>query len=87
MAQASPGEIKRLFIDADHAGKGIGSKLMELALDDALPARTGAVKILALLNAAPFYEKWGFRQIARTVLPDRDEGLPPIDIIEMKKVF
>ncbi len=87
MAQASPGEIKRLFIDSDHAGKGIGSRLMELVLNDALPSGTGTVKILALLNAAPFYEKWGFREIARTVLPDRDEGLPPIDIIEMEKVI
>lgn len=86
-AQASPGEIKRLFIDSNHAGKGVGSNLMERALKDALPTGTGTVKIFALLNAAPFYKKWGFQEIGRTILPDRDEGLPPIDIIEMENVF
>ncbi len=86
-AQAFPGEIKRLFVHADHAGKGIGSSLMERALNDALPAGAGTVKIFALLNAAPFYKKWGFQEIGRTVLPDRDEGLPPIDMIEMENVF
>jgi len=86
-AQAIPGEIKRLFVDADQAGRGIGTDLMERALKDALPYGAGTVKIMALLNAVPFYKKWGFQEINRTVMPDREEGLPPIDVINMAKVF
>jgi putative acetyltransferase len=84
-AQGIPGEIKYLFVDADHAGKGVGAELMERALHDARSDGVDTVKIIATLNAVPFYMKWGFQKIKQTVLPDRDDSLPPIDIVEMER--
>lgn len=82
-----PGEVKRLFVDASHIGKGAGANLMERALRDALPAGSGVVKIDATLNAAPFYRKWGFKEIGRGVFPGRPEDLPQIEIITLEKAF
>ncbi|MBN9670630.1 GNAT family N-acetyltransferase [Roseibium aggregatum] len=82
-AHGVPGELKRLFVDADHAGRGVGAALLERALRDTTPDGHGIVKIEATLNAAPFYEKWGFKEVGRSVFPGRDEGLPQIDVIVM----
>ncbi|MEM6500035.1 MAG: GNAT family N-acetyltransferase [Pseudomonadota bacterium] len=84
-AQGIPGEIKYLFVDVTHAGRGIGHSLMEHAWRDARNGPQAKIEILALLNAVPFYEKWGFRGVERTTLPDRGEGLPSIEIFKMEK--
>ncbi len=86
-AHGEPGEVVRLFVDADHTGIGAGAGLMQRALEDALPNKYGKVKIEATLNAVPFYQKWGFAKIRDGVFSGRDESLPPIDIAILEKVF
>ena len=86
-AHAVPGEVKRLFVDARHVGRGIGAGLMTRALSDALPGGAGIVKIDATLNAVPFYRKWGFREIGHSVFPGRGDDLPPIAVVVLQKEF
>ncbi|KIC19595.1 MULTISPECIES: GNAT family N-acetyltransferase [unclassified Leisingera] len=86
-AHGVPGEIKRLFVAAGYTGLGAGAGLMQLALDDALTAGTGHVRIEATLNAVPFYGKWGFAETGRSVFSGRDSALPGIDVVILEKVF
>jgi len=86
-AHGEAGEVVRLFVDADHTGLGAGAGLMQRALEDALPNKSGKVKIEATLNAVPFYQRWGFAKIGDGVFSGRDNTLPPIDIAILEKVF
>ena len=86
-AHGVPGEVKRLFVDAGHVGKGVGAGLMERALKDSLPGGAGTVKIDATLNAVPFYQRWGFEEIGHSVFPGRDDDLPTIDVVVLERVF
>lgn len=83
-SHGEPGEVKRLFVSSDAVGLGVGKVLMEKALADAQGENTQTVVIDATLNAASFYEKWGFRRTGSGVFPGR-EGLPPIEIVTMKR--
>ncbi|WP_334192061.1 GNAT family N-acetyltransferase [Pararhodobacter sp.] len=85
-AQGEPGEVKRLFVRADHAGRGLGRALMERALADALAAGDRVVRIEATLNAVPFYHRWGFVEVGRGIFPGRD-GLPQIDVVHLEARF
>lgn len=86
-SHAVPGEIVRLFVDVRFTGIGIGAELMRRALRDALSGGSDHVKIEATLNAAPFYEKWGFVRVGRSVYAGRGPDLPAIDTILMEKQF
>jgi GNAT superfamily N-acetyltransferase len=86
-SHAEPGEIIRLFVDVDYTGLGIGAELMRRALGDALPRGSGLVKIDATLNAVPFYEKWGFATVGKSVFPGRGSELPEIDVVMMEQHF
>lgn len=81
-----PGEVKRLFVKETAIGLGIGAELMKRALSDARANGETKVIIDATLNAAPFYERWGFHRIGTGVFPGRD-GLPPIEIVHMTQSF
>lgn len=86
-SHAIPGEIVRLFVDVRFTGLGIGAELMRRALRDALSGGSGFVKIEATLNAAPFYEKWGFLRVGRSVYAGRGPELPAIETVLMEQRF
>lgn len=86
-SHAVPGEIVRLFVDVRFTGIGIGAELMRRALRDALAGGSGYVKIEATLNAARFYEKWGFLRVGRSVYAGRGPDLPAIETILMEQQF
>lgn len=85
-ALGEPGEVKRLFVRADHAGRGLGQALMERALADARAAGDRLIRIEATLNAVAFYRRWGFAEVGRGVFPGR-EGLPPIAVVLLEARF
>lgn len=85
-SQGEPGEVKRLFVDADFVGLGIGAELMERALEDARSGDKKTIVIEATLNAVPFYKKWGFDVVSEGIFPGR-EGLPPIRIVRLTADF
>lgn len=85
-ANAVPGELIRLFVDARCHGSGIGTALMQRALLDAIPSGGGTVRIDATLNAVPFYRRWGFQARGRGCFPGR-EGLPQIEVVHLAAEF
>ena len=85
-AHAVPGELIRLFVDARCHGSGIGAGLMQRALQDAIPAGGGTVRIDATLNAVPFYRRWGLQEQGRGCFPGR-AGLPDIEVIHLAAEF
>ncbi len=54
--------ISMLYVHSDFNGRGIGRLLMEHALAT-MPGDQGRISLEALINAAPFYEKFGFRKV------------------------
>jgi len=54
------GELSSVFVNPDYAGRGIGTALMERALEDAAGLDMTHIWIDASLNSIPFYESSGF---------------------------
>ena len=64
-----PGEINRLFVLPDTAGKGLGKRLLEIGIENARKGHSGPIKLVSLLNAVGFYERLGFRVLERGYYP------------------
>lgn len=59
------GEIDSLFVDIPLRGHGIGSKLMDMALDWLMKNRVSSVSVAVAHGneeALPFYHRFGFRE-------------------------
>jgi ribosomal protein S18 acetylase RimI-like enzyme len=59
-------ELAQLYIDAAAQGRGIGSRLMQAALDAAIHARYAALWLCVWeenLRARQFYQRWGMHPI------------------------
>lgn len=75
--EAVPGEVIAVFVDPQSSRKGVGTALLWRALDVA--ARTPcSVRLESTLNAVPFYERFGFRQITRASARRNDVDVPVV---------
>lgn len=54
--------ISMLYVLGRYSGRGIGRSLMEHALAT-MPGEQGRITLEALLNAVPFYERFGFEKV------------------------
>jgi ribosomal protein S18 acetylase RimI-like enzyme len=62
---AGMAEIKQLWVDEDHRGCGLGRRLLEAAIAEAIDRRCRSVWALSHDFQAPgFYEKCGFHRVA-----------------------
>ena len=57
------GEVRSLAVREDHAGRGLGRRLVERLLEDA--GRRGFAQVLALTRRVGFFEALGFRVTQR----------------------
>ncbi len=62
-------EIRSLAVVEDSQGKGLGSKLVESCLQEAVSF--GLKKVFALTYVEPFFLKMGFRQVEKSALPHK----------------
>lgn len=62
-ASAEPGEVTLLFVDPEHAGRGLGKLLFEGALSRAAERHEGPIVVIATLNSVSFYQRYGFEPI------------------------
>jgi GNAT superfamily N-acetyltransferase len=53
--------IRKVFVDPDHAGTGLGRRLVEAAEADALVQGFRDFAVRSNINAVPFYERLGYR--------------------------
>lgn len=69
MLDLDSGEIEAVFVDPDHAGKGIGQRLLRALLAVAISHGLSGLHLYASLNAVAFYQGAGFVRV-------RDERYP-----------
>lgn len=80
---AEPGEVTRLFLLPTASGRGLGSRLLQIGIEQARRGYDGPIKVEAALNAVGFYEKHGFRIIG-SGYTSHNLGGPPIAIVYME---
>ena len=56
--------------------RGVGSAIMEHALVIARRGHDGPIRVEAMLNAAPFYARFGFGELARATLRRGEVDVP-----------
>ncbi|MFQ5428026.1 MAG: N-acetyltransferase [Thermodesulfobacteriota bacterium] len=72
-------EIRSLAVDRSFRGMGAGSSLIETSLSEA--SLLGIKRVFALTYALGFFEKMGFTEVDKTLLPQKIWG----DCIECRK--
>lgn len=60
-------EVRALAVDEDYRGRGIGRLLVEWSVAEA--RRLGIARLMALTYEQAFFEKLGFRVVAKETLP------------------
>jgi GNAT superfamily N-acetyltransferase len=80
---AEPGEVTRLFVLPDAAGKGVGARLLKMGIEAARLGHDGPVKLEATINAQSFYERHGFKPVGRGHFSHGAGGVP-IEIVHME---
>lgn len=74
-SEGVPGEVVAVFVDPDFANRGVGSLLLERALNLAQVDRH-SVRLESTLNAVPFYERFGFSQVERSAVRRNQVEIP-----------
>jgi GNAT superfamily N-acetyltransferase len=69
--------VDQLYVDPDWTGRGIGSRLLELAKRER-PGGLWLWTFVSNLGAQRFYERHGFVEARRTDGRDNEEGAPDI---------
>jgi amino-acid N-acetyltransferase len=62
-------EIKSLAVDEFYTGQGIGTKLVEACLSEAITL--GLYKIFALTYRVDFFQRLGFKEVDKNLLPHK----------------
>lgn len=75
--EAIPGEVFAVFVAPEWSRRGVGPALLSQALAGAAPTPR-VVRLESTLNAVSFYERAGFRQIARSSVRRNDVEVPVV---------
>ncbi|WP_284759160.1 GNAT family N-acetyltransferase [Agrobacterium sp. fls2-241-TYG-188a] len=80
---ADRGEVTRLFLVPEAAGRGLGRALLQRGIEVARMGHQGPVRVESTLNAQGFYESFGFKPVSRGYF-SHGVGGEPIDIVIME---
>ncbi len=81
--ESRPGELTRLFVLPEAAGRGIGTRLLRLGVRLARRGHLGPVVLESLLNAVSFYEQRGFVATGTGFSSQGGAESPPIEVLHM----
>lgn len=76
-SEDAPGEIVAVFVDPAYTHRGIGSLLLEHAISRAAVGQQ-SVCLESTLNAVPFYERFGFAQVAHSAVRRNQVEVPVV---------
>ncbi|HNQ65849.1 MAG TPA: N-acetyltransferase [Smithella sp.] len=66
---ANLAEIRSLYVEESHRGKGVGRVLVEACISEAITL--GLFKVFTLTYKKDFFLKLGFKEIDRNLLPEK----------------
>jgi GNAT superfamily N-acetyltransferase len=75
---AARGVIIAVYVDPDAITQGVGSAIMRHGLEIARRGHDGPIRLESTLNAARFYERFGFREVARSSVRRGDVAIPVV---------
>jgi GNAT superfamily N-acetyltransferase len=75
---ADPGIVVACYVDPARARRGVGSAIMAHALTIARRGHDGPIRLESTLNAARFYERFGFRAVARSSVRRNHVDIPVV---------
>ncbi len=78
-----PGEVTRLFVLPEAAGRGVGTRLLQLGVRLAREGHSGSIVLESLLNAVGFYEQQGFVATGKGISSHGTAETPPIKVLRM----
>lgn len=78
---AIPGEVAGIFVHPDFVRQGIGSRLLDHAIQCARPDPAAPIKLYATLNAEDFYARRGFCAVARYAVSRGDINFPVVEMV------
>jgi GNAT superfamily N-acetyltransferase len=81
--EAVRGVVIAVYVDPGSVRQGVGSIIIRHALEVAGRGHDGAIRLESTLNAARFYERFGFREVERSTVR-RAHVAVPIVIMERK---
>ena len=76
--EAAPGVVIAVYVDPSAVRRGVGSLIMGRALEIARRGHEGGIRLESTLNARPFYERFGFREIERSTVRRGPVAIPVI---------
>jgi GNAT superfamily N-acetyltransferase len=76
--EAKTGWIVAVYVDPRFTHLRIGTAIVKHALELARCGHTGPVRLEATLNASPFYERLGFREVGRAFVRRNHVSLPVV---------
>jgi len=79
--EAIPGAVIAVYVEPSSVRKGIGTALLLHAIAIARCTRGAPIRLEATLNSRGFYERAGFREVARSTVK-RNEVDVPVVIME-----
>ena len=77
---AVPGEVVAIFVHPDWVHQGVGSLLLSHGIERAKHSHEGPIKLIATLNAQPFYEKHGFSEVKRYSVKRNEVDIPVVEM-------
>lgn len=60
------GEIEAVYVDPDHVRRGVGMEILQNLEDVARDSGLTSLRLIASLNAVPFYQNGGFKSEQQT---------------------
>jgi GNAT superfamily N-acetyltransferase len=80
--EAAPGVVVAVYVAPSAVHQGIGSAILRHAIEMARRAHDGPLRVESTLNASPFYERHGFREVKRSTIK-RNLVEVPMVVMEM----
>ena len=78
-------QITDIYVDPDHANKGIGTALLRRAEWHIRKTGNKLIRLLSTLNSVGFYKRKGYNPTTSQKLPVNDDVA--LDMVEMRKTF
>jgi GNAT superfamily N-acetyltransferase len=76
--EADTGVVVACYVDPALARRGVGSTIMAYALAIARRGHDGPIRLESTLNAAAFYERFGFGAVGRSSVRRNDVDIPVV---------